>query len=66
MLVFGETEEFIKLARNRYKIEATNSELENARGYHTAKSSGLFGMEIQSLEIIILRNVQHISSVLNN
>lgn len=37
---FQETEEFKEFARNRYKIEAKNSELKNPHGYDTAQSAG--------------------------
>ena len=62
---FQETEEFKTKARNRYKIEAKNSELKNAHGYHTAKSSGLFGMEIQSATTIFTVNLKRILKLLS-
>ncbi len=46
-LAFQQTEEFNRLAKERYKVEAKNSELKNGHGYDTASSTGLFGMEIQ-------------------
>ena len=57
---FQETEEFKELARNRYKIEAKNSELKNPHGYDTAQSAGLFGMEIQGATIIFAVNLKRI------
>ena len=62
---FQETEEFKKLAKNRYKIEAKNSELKNAHGYHTSKSKGLFGMEIQSATTIFTVNLKRILKLLS-
>ncbi|NGP46116.1 hypothetical protein G4V62_14570 [Bacillaceae bacterium SIJ1] len=45
---FQETKHFKELARDRYKIEAENSELKHAHGLHTARSVGLFGMDVQA------------------
>lgn len=44
---FQETEHFKEKAKERYKIEAKNSELKHRHGYDVASSSGLFGMEMQ-------------------
>ena len=63
---FQETDEFKELARNRYKIEAKNSELKNAHGYHTAKTAGLFGMEIQGATTIFTVNLKRILKLLND
>lgn len=57
---FQETEYFKELARNRYKIEAKNSELKNPHGYDTAQSAGLFGMEIQAATTIFAVNLKRI------
>ena len=62
---FQETEEFKQLAKNRYKIEAKNSELKNPHGYKTAKSAGLFGMEIQGATTIFAVNLKRILTLLN-
>ena len=35
------------VAKKRYKIEAKNSELKHPHAFKTAKSAGLFGMEIK-------------------
>lgn len=57
---FQETEEFKELARNRYKIEAKNSELKNPHGYDKAQSAGLFGMGIQAATTIFAVNLKRI------
>ena len=62
---FQETEEFKALAKNRYKIEAKNSELKNPHGFKTAKSAGLFGMEIQGATTIFAVNLKRILKLLN-
>lgn len=62
---FQETEEFKQLAKNRYKIEAKNSELKNPHGYKTARSAGLFGMEIQGATTIFAVNLKRILTLLN-
>jgi endogenous inhibitor of DNA gyrase (YacG/DUF329 family) len=38
---------FKEKAKERYRIEAKNSELKNRHGYDVATSSGLLGMELQ-------------------
>ena len=63
--VFQETEAFKELAKKRYKIEAKNSELKNPHGYKTAKSAGLFGMEIQGATTIFAVNLKRILTLLN-
>lgn len=62
---FQETEQFKALSRNRYKIEAKNSELKNPHGYDTAKSVGLFGMGIQAATTIFAVNLKRIIKLLN-
>lgn len=62
---FQETEEFKALAKNRYKIEAKNSELKNPHGFKTAKSAGLFGMEIQGATTIFVVNLKRILKLLS-
>jgi transposase len=62
---FQETERFKNLARTRYKIEAKNSELKHGHGYETARSSGLFGMEIQGATTIFAVNLKRIIKLLN-
>lgn len=62
---FQETEAFKVLAKNRYKIEAKNSELKNPHGLKTAKSAGLFGMEIQGATTIFVVNLKRILKLLS-
>ncbi|MDQ0879836.1 hypothetical protein QFZ73_000847 [Peribacillus sp. V2I11] len=44
--IFQESEYFKEKSKERYKIEAKNSELKHRHGYDVAKSSGLLGMEL--------------------
>jgi len=62
---FQETEEFKELAKLRYKIEAKNNELKNRHGLKMAKSSGLFGMQIQGATTIFVVNLKRILKLLN-
>ncbi|MEK4228072.1 IS1182 family transposase [Solibacillus sp. FSL H8-0538] len=62
---FQETDAFKQLAKNRYKIEAKNSELKNPHGYKTAISAGLFGMQIQGATTIFAVNLKRILKLLN-
>lgn len=64
-LAFQQTDEFIKLAKERYKVEAKNSELKNGHGYDTASSAGLFGMEIQGATTIFAVNLKRILKLMN-
>lgn len=57
---FQETDEFKKLARERYKIEAKNSEVKHRHGYDIASSSGLDGMEIQGATTLFVANLKRI------
>lgn len=61
---FQETERFKTLAKTRYKIEAKNSELKHGHGYETAKSTGLFGMEIQGATAIFAVNLKRIMKLM--
>lgn len=57
---FQETEAFKEQARQRYKIEAKNSELKHRHGYDIASSSGLKGMELQAAMAIFTVNIKRI------
>ena len=46
-IAFQETEYFNEIAKQRYKIEAKNSELKNVHGYNRASSYGIHNMQIQ-------------------
>lgn len=62
---FQETEEFKPLAKERYKIEAKNSELKQRHRYEKANSSGLFGMKIQGAATIFVVNMKRIIKLMN-
>ena len=57
---FQESKYFKSKAKERYKIEAKNSELKHRHGYDVASSSGLVGMEIQGAMTIFAVNIKRI------
>lgn len=57
---FQESEYFKGKSKERYKIEAKNSELKHRHGYDVASSSGLIGMEIQGAVTIFAVNMKRI------
>lgn len=57
---FQESEAFKTKAKERYKIEAKNSELKHSHGYDVASSSGLLGMELQGAMAIFAVNLKRI------
>ncbi|RAV07234.1 transposase, partial [Paenibacillus contaminans] len=57
---FQVSEYFKEKAKERYKIEAKNSELKNRHGYDVATSSGLLGMQIQGAMTIFAVNLKRI------
>jgi hypothetical protein len=59
-MMFQETEYFKEKAKERYKIEAKNSELKHRHGYDVATSSGLLGMELQGAMAIFTVNLKRI------
>lgn len=59
-IAFQETEYFKEKSKERYKIEAKNSELKHRHGYNVATSSGLFGMELQGAMAIFAINLKRI------
>lgn len=61
---FQETEYFKSRAKERYKIEAKNSELKHRHGYDVASSSGLIGMEMQGAMAIFAVNLKRIIKLL--
>jgi hypothetical protein len=61
---FQESEYFNQKAKERYKIEAKNSELKNRHGYDEASSSGLIGMQIQGATTIFVVNLKRIITLL--
>lgn len=62
---FQKTDYFKEKAKERYKIEAKNSELKHRHGYDTASSAGLFGMEIQGATAIFAVNLKRILKLLS-
>ena len=59
-VTFQKSEAFKAKAKERYKIEAKNSELKHRHGYDVASSSGLIGMEIQGAMAIFAVNLKRI------
>ncbi|GEN57164.1 hypothetical protein GCM10012290_18090 [Halolactibacillus alkaliphilus] len=57
---FQETEYFKEKSKERYKIEAKNSELKHGHGYDISKSSGLVGMQMQGAVAIFAVNLKRI------
>jgi IS5 family transposase len=61
---FQESEYFKGKAKERYKIEAKNSELKHRHGYDVASTSGLVGMQIQGAMAIFTVNLKRILTLL--
>ncbi|TDF89169.1 transposase, partial [Paenibacillus piri] len=59
-MAFQETEYFKTKSKERYKIEAKNSELKHRHGYDVATSSGLLGMQMQGAMAIFAVNLKRI------
>jgi len=57
---FQETDYFKTKSKERYKIEAKNSELKHRHGYDVATSSGLLSMELQGAMAIFAVNLKRI------
>ncbi|MGG3497708.1 transposase, partial [Peribacillus simplex] len=57
---FRDSEYFKEKSKERYKIEAKNSELKQRHGYDVAKSSGLLGLELQGAMAIFTVNLKRI------
>ena len=62
---FQETEHFKEKMKERYKIEAKNSELKHRHGYDTASSSGLINMEMQGAMAIFAVSLKRIIKLIN-
>ena len=60
LMEFQKTPEFRSKARERYKIEAKNSELKHVYGYDRAESYGLYSMQMQGAITIFAANVKRI------
>ncbi len=63
---FQESEYFKSKAKERYKIEAKNSELKHRHGYDVASSSGLIGMEMQGAMALFTVNLKRILKLLDD
>lgn len=61
---FQKTDEFRRLSRERYKIEAKNSEMKNVHGYGRAKSYGIGNMTLQGAMTIFTVNVKRIITLI--
>jgi hypothetical protein len=61
---FQESEYFKEKAKERYKIEAKNSELKHRHGYDVASTSGLVGMQLQGTMAIFTVNLKRIMTLL--
>lgn len=59
-VVLQETDYFKTKSKERYKIEAKNSELKHSHGYDVATSSGLLSMELQGAMAIFAVNLKRI------
>jgi len=57
---FQETEYFKERAKERYKIDAKNSELKHRHGYDVASAAGLIGLEMQGALTIFAVNLKRI------
>jgi len=59
-IAFQQTEYFKKKAKDRYKIEAKNSELKNVHGYGRANAYGIENMQMQGAIAIFTVNLKRI------
>lgn len=59
-IAFQESDYFKGKAKERYKIEAKNSELKHRHGYDVASSSGLVSMQLQGAMAIFTVNIKRI------
>ncbi|MFC3773819.1 transposase, partial [Paenibacillus sp. GCM10012303] len=64
-MAFQETGYFKEKSKERYKIEAKNSELKHGHGYDVATSSGLLGMEMQGAMTIFAVNLKRILKLID-
>lgn len=62
---FQESEFFKKAVKERYKIEAKNSELKNRHGYRVTSGAGLNGMVLQGAMAIFIVNLKRILRLLD-
>lgn len=62
---FQGSEYFKEKSKERYKIEAKNSELKHRYGYDVASSSGLIGMEMQGAMALFTVNLKRIIKLMD-
>ncbi len=62
---FQESDYFKEKSKERYKIEAKNSELKHRYGYDVASSSGLIGMNLQGAVAIFTVNIKRILKLMD-
>jgi hypothetical protein len=60
---FQETEYFKEKSKERYKIEAKNSEMKHRHGYDVASAAGLIGMQMQGALTVFTVNLKRILSL---
>ena len=61
---FQETDDFKWKVKDRYKIEAKNSELKNAHAFGYADSHGISGMNLQAATTIFVVNIKRIMKLM--
>lgn len=64
-IAFQESQYFKEKSKERYKIEAKNSELKHRHGYDVASSSGLLGMEMQGALTMFAVNIKRIIKLMD-
>ena len=62
---FQNSEYFKERSKQRYMIEAKNSELKHSHGYDTASQAGLFGMQLQAAVSIFAVNLKRIIKLID-
>ncbi|WP_176714381.1 transposase, partial [Dehalobacter sp. TeCB1] len=62
--IFQDSEYFKEKSKERYKIEAKNSELKHRHGYGVASASGIFGMQLQAATTIFAVNLKRIITLM--
>ena len=61
---FEKSDYFKERAKERYKIEAKNSEIKHRHGYDVATSSGLIGMQLQGALTMFAVNIKRIITLI--
>lgn len=64
-MAFQESEYFQEKSKERYKIEAKNSELKHRHGYDVASATGLKGMHLQGAVTIFVANLKRILTLID-